>query len=77
MIPASPSNRQHVWPAPGVTPIDPRTMRPLPAEGRTVRLDAYWRARIAEGSVVLTDPSAPAEKQKPKPKATKPDAQES
>lgn len=67
----APNNRVHVWPAPGVTPIDPRTRLPLPIEGRLVRLDTYWRARIAEGSVVTTDP-APAPAINPNP-----DAQES
>jgi uncharacterized protein DUF2635 len=35
---------------------DPRTMQPLPAEGREVPdTDLYWAKRLAEGDVVLSE----------------------
>ncbi len=73
MISRSPHHRMHLWPAPGVSPIDPLTHRPLPADGRAVRLDAYWRARLAEGSVVTAAPAAPTQ---PAPVAPTPAAPE-
>lgn len=31
--------------------LDPKSRRPLPAEGAIVRRDAYWLRRLAEGCV--------------------------
>lgn len=39
---------------------DPHTKRPLPAEGREVPDNAFWRRRLMAGEVVrIDDPAAP------------------
>lgn len=43
-------------PQKGVLVIHPDVGRPLPAEGARVRLDTYWRRRIADGSVTVGKP---------------------
>lgn len=38
----------------------PKSGRVLPAEGEEVNLDSYWRARIADGGVIIAlPPEAP------------------
>lgn len=40
--------------------------RCLPPEGEEVNLDSYWHARLAEGSVKIEEPTAPAKAPKGK-----------
>lgn len=41
----------------------PKAGRVLPVEGEEVNLDSYWRARIADGGVIIAiAPAAPAAK---------------
>lgn len=37
---------------PGLVVRDPVSMTPLPAEGKSVVLDSYWRRRLKAGDVV-------------------------
>ncbi|WP_421173757.1 DUF2635 domain-containing protein [Aeromonas enteropelogenes] len=55
-----------IKPAPGCLVRDPRTLKPLDAEGETKPKTPYWLRRLREGSVVKTD--------RPKASATKPKA---
>lgn len=36
---------------------DPITRQPLPAEGRDVPDNSFWRRRLADGEVVLVKPA--------------------
>lgn len=58
-----------IKPAPGCLVRDPRTLKPLDAEGEAKPKNPYWLRRLREGSVVKIDrPKASAAKPKPKTK---------
>lgn len=57
----------HLVPRPGLSVFDPRTRKPLPADGAEVELGVYWTRRLADGDVQQRPAKAPA----PKPAATK------
>ena len=51
-----------VKPADGLKILDPLRRDYLPAEGRTVTLDTYWRRRLADGDVAEATPDKPGKK---------------
>lgn len=58
-----------IYNAPGRPPCPlPRSRRKLPAAGRRVELDTYWRRRLRDGDVVLEDPR-PNRKRRTRPRA--------
>ncbi|MFZ5538133.1 MAG: DUF2635 domain-containing protein [Pseudomonadota bacterium] len=64
------SDLVHLLPRPGLTVLMPDTFIPLPPEGRTVRLDSYWRRRLRDGDVTVRQtPPAPAPAARAKPAA--------
>lgn len=58
-------------PAAGVRVLDPNTAppSPLPAKGRRVALDSYWRRRLRDGDVVEAQAGAAQSKPATKAKA--------
>lgn len=54
-------NTVHIKPAPGMRVRTPRG-DVLPAEGRSEELTTYWRRRIADGDVEVSDPPPTASK---------------
>lgn len=50
----------HLVPKAGLSIRDPLTRKPLPAEGATVELGAYWLRRIADGDVRHADNKKPS-----------------
>lgn len=47
-----------VKPAPGLKVPDPDTFVPLPAEGRDVPDNTYWRRRLRDGDVIAVEEDA-------------------
>jgi hypothetical protein len=52
-----------IEPAPGRLTLNPkRNFQPVPQEGATVELDAFWSRALADGDVVISKPNiAPVE----------------
>lgn len=50
-----------LYPAPGMRIRDPAKGDYLPAEGRTLDLDVFWRRRLRDKEVTLTAPVASSE----------------
>ncbi|WP_421209996.1 DUF2635 domain-containing protein [Aeromonas enteropelogenes] len=66
-------NDLFIKPAPGCLVRDPRTLKPLDAEGETKPKTPYWLRRLREGSVVKIDrPKASTAKPKTKPAVATP-----
>lgn len=42
---------KYLVPAPGRTVRDPKSLEPLPAEGRAVEMTPFWKRRLADGDV--------------------------
>lgn len=66
-------NRIFVKPAPGLVVRDPKSLLPLPAEGKEVGASNYWYRRIAAGDVELVPSPAPAPADTPEPLPPAPD----
>jgi len=50
-----------VKPKPGLLVRDPKTLRPLPPEGREVPETPLWQRRLANGDVVRVEEDTPPE----------------
>lgn len=56
---------QYLVPAQGLSVLDPETGRPVPAEGKRVRMTPFWQRRVAEGSMVVGERPKPAPQPEP------------
>lgn len=47
-------------PKPGLTVRDPKSLEPLPAEGREVEMTPFWKRRFNDGDVTEGKPAKTA-----------------